>query len=174
MNIYNTSFPLRRVKAAKSKSNKPWISGGLLTSIRKKNKLYKKFLSIPTSSDENMYKKYKNKLNHLLRSAKRLYYEERFESTKTNIKTTWKTLNEIINKKPRKKSLPSVFIANNQNIVNPLNIANRFCDYFTNIGPNLANNIPASSQIPSSYLTGNFCKLIVFSTSSPIRNYRNN
>ena len=33
--------------------------------------------------------------NHLLRSAKRLYYEERLESTKTNIKTTWKTLNEI-------------------------------------------------------------------------------
>jgi hypothetical protein len=47
MNIYNTSFPLRRVKAAKFKSNKPWISGGLLTSIRKKNKLYKKFLSVP-------------------------------------------------------------------------------------------------------------------------------
>ena len=59
MNIYNTSFPSRRVKAAKFKSNKPWISGGLLTSIRKKNKLYKKFLSIPTSSYENLYKKYK-------------------------------------------------------------------------------------------------------------------
>ena len=162
MNIYNTSFPLRRVKAAKFKSNKPWISGGLLTSIRKKNKLYKKFLNVPTSSYENMYKKYKNKLNHLLRSAKRLYYEERLESTKTNIKTTWKILNEIINKKTRKNSLPSVFIANNQNIDNPLNIANRFCDYFTNIGPNLANNIPASSQISSSYLTGNFVNSLFF------------
>ena len=56
-----------------------------------------------------MYKKYKNKLNHLLRSAKRRYYEERLESTKINIKTTWKTLNEIIKKKTkknRKKSLP--------------------------------------------------------------------
>ncbi len=121
-----------------------------------------------------MYKKYKNKLNHLLCSAKRLYYEERLESTKTNIKTTWKILNEIINKKTRKKSLPSVFIANNQNIDNPLNIANRFCDYFTNIGPNLANNIPASSQISSSYLTGNFVNSLFFSTSSPIRNHRNN
>ena len=158
MNIYNTSSFEKKFK-----SNKPWISGGLLTSIRKKNKLYKKFLSVPTSSYENMYKKYKNKLNHLiLRSAKRRYYEERLESTKTNIKTTWKTLNEIINKKTRKKSLPSVFIANNQNIVNPLNIANRFCDYFTNIGPNLANKIPASSQIPSSYLTGNFVNSLFF------------
>ncbi len=43
-----------------------------------------------------------------------------------------------------------------------MNIANRFCDYFTNIGPNLANNIPASSQISSSYLTGNFVNSLFF------------
>ena len=55
-----------------------------------------------------------------------------------------------------------MFIANNQNIVNPLNIANRFCDYFSNIGPNLVNNIPASSQIRSSYLTGNFVTSLFF------------
>ena len=61
MHIYNTSFPVKRIKAARF--NKPWLSSGILKSIRKKNKLYKKFLSFPTPSNEDRYKKYKNRTN---------------------------------------------------------------------------------------------------------------
>ena len=39
----------------------PWLSQGLSKSIRRKNKLYKKFMK-PTLENENLYKKYKNKL----------------------------------------------------------------------------------------------------------------
>ena len=37
-------------------------------------------------------------------------------------------------------------------ITNPMNIANAFSDYFINIGPTLANNIPKSTKSPADYL----------------------
>ena len=46
-------------------------------------------------------------------------------------------LNEIICKKKAKVIQTSAFKADNLEISDPEEIANRFCDYFTNIGPNL-------------------------------------
>ena len=51
---------------------------------------------------------------------------------------------------------PSNFTVDNQNISDPVEIANNFCDYFTNIGPNLAKTIPRTSNSYKSFLTGNF------------------
>ena len=51
----------------------------------------------------------------------------------------------------------SVFTYDNQDITDPTVIANRFCRYFSNIGPNLTKNIPVSqSTSPESYLTKQF------------------
>ena len=41
-------------------------------------------------------------------------------------------------------------------IFNPTHIANRFCEYFTNIGPDLAKSIPASDKSHRSFLDGSF------------------
>ena len=43
---------------------------------------------------QSIYKSYKNKLNHSLRTAKRLYYEKKLNNvqsnTRANTRTTWK------------------------------------------------------------------------------------
>jgi len=41
----------------------------------------------------SLYKTYKNKVNHTLRLAKRLYYEEKLQDVKSNTRATWKILN---------------------------------------------------------------------------------
>ncbi len=56
----------------------PWISKGILVSVRKKNRLYKMFIKRPTARREQQYKAYKNKLNYLIRIAKRTYYDDEF------------------------------------------------------------------------------------------------
>ena len=91
-----------------------------------------------------------------MRYAKRIYYEKKLDHAKSNIKNTWKILNEVINRRKRANKLPSAFIFDNQEISNPVEIANRFCDYFTNIGPNLAKKIPAATTSYHCSLTGNF------------------
>ena len=68
--IYDNCFPFKKIKLSERCLNKPWISLGLLKSIKKKNKLYKQYLSNPSNHSEVHYKRYKNKLNHSLRVAK--------------------------------------------------------------------------------------------------------
>ena len=107
--------------------------------------MYKKFLKSPSPLKESSYKRYKNKLNHYLRLAKRSYYEVKLKTLKNNIKGTWNILNQIINRTKRPNKLPSTFVdSNEQDISDPCLIANQFCNFFTDRAPSLANKIPTS------------------------------
>ena len=81
-------------------------------------------------------------MNHLIRIAKRTYYDSKLEDAKNDLRTTWKLLNEAINKRKNNPSLPSSFKSDGKTITDPMDIADRFCKYVTNIGPNLASAIP--------------------------------
>lgn len=154
------------------KLNAPWMTQGLLRSIRKKNRLYKKLINSPSLSRESRYKTYKNKLTHLIRNAKRSYYDSKFESAKSDLKQTWKLLNEVINKRTNKPSLPSTFISDGISITEPLEIAERFCKYFTNIGPSLANKIPSVNSSFGSFLSDNDnAPIILHPTNMNLRIY---
>ena len=63
------------------------------------------------------------------------------EKQKTNVKETWKILNNAIKKPYNKPTYPEYFIKNNKRISNKKDIANGFNNFFTNVGPNLAKNI---------------------------------
>ena len=65
----------------------------------------------------SLYKTYKNKLNHTLHLAKRLYCEKKLQDVKSNTHATWKILNEVLNR--TFKSLPqanTVFRSDNLEI----------------------------------------------------------
>ena len=94
--------------------------------------------------------------------AKRLYYGKKIEEAKSNIKSTWRILNEVLNNKSKKQNLPSLFRSGNEELSDPVKIAEQFCKYFTNIGPSLASNIPASEKLYRSYLYGNFVNSLFF------------
>ena len=46
--VYNSYFPLKMQTVQRGTLNKPWLSKGLLKSISKKNKLYKRYLRNPS------------------------------------------------------------------------------------------------------------------------------
>jgi hypothetical protein len=80
---------------------------------------------------------------------------------------TWKTLNEIMNRNKVKKELPEEFVGNNPSelIKDPLNIANKFNEYFVNVGPELAKKITENDgqKTFEQYLTSNLYKDIACS-----------
>ena len=135
----------------------PWITKGILTSAGQKNRLYKKFMKSHHPIHEAQYKTYKNKLNHIIRLAKHSYFDKKFLNAKNDLKETWKLIYEVINNRKRKPSLPSSFILHPDSrvITDPLEIANSFCSYFTNIGQNLASKIPLTNLSFQSFLAGN-------------------
>lgn len=68
--LYDECFPLVQKKNCKRKRH-PWISNGILTSIKTKNKLLKISLKQPSDVNKSNYRSYRNKLNHVVRIAKK-------------------------------------------------------------------------------------------------------
>ena len=81
-----------------------------------------------------------------------MYYERRLAHCKSNNKATWKIVYEIIGKKKTNAMQKSVFKADGLEISYPTEIANRFCEYFTNIGINQAKQIQHSSVSHKEFL----------------------
>ena len=131
-----------------------------MKSIKQKNKLYKKFLQTRNPVLEKKYKSYKNTLTHSIRTAKRLYFDNKLTANKSNLKETWKMLNSIINKNTVKSKLNTIFNLDGKEISDPSEIANKFCDYFTNLGPSLARKIPITATSATSFLSGDFVDAI--------------
>jgi len=52
--------------------NKPWLTKGIITSIAKKNPLYRKQLTTNNPNIIRQYKTYRNKLTHLKKSPNKL------------------------------------------------------------------------------------------------------
>ena len=103
------------VKFNKYKHKKStWITQGLLTSIRHRDKLYKQIkLSNPESSKYAILlvnlKTYNSIFFKGLRKAKQIYYDKCFHNFKFDIKNTWKTINEILSRNKTNKSFPKYF-----------------------------------------------------------------
>ena len=152
---FEDCFPLIISKNSSRKPKMPWITKGLLVSLRKKNKLYKKYMGNPTLQRELHYKRYKSKLNHLIRNAKKTYYDNKFDRAKGDLKETWRLINEVISTKSKQSSLPSSFKSNGIAINDPFEIANGFCRYFTNIGSSLANRILPTNCVFQDFLGPN-------------------
>ena len=98
LKLYDKHFPKRKI-TEKYNNRKPWLSEGLKQSIRNKNKLYIHMLKMRTASNEIKYKRYRNKLTHVLKCAERKYYADILEKNRSNLKQTWVILKSIINKK---------------------------------------------------------------------------
>ena len=54
------------------------------------------------------------------------------------MKQTWKIINNLIVKTKKNDKLPLQFIDNGDTLTNPNDIANRFNNYFINVGPTLS------------------------------------
>lgn len=64
---YDSCFPLKRSnRKTKIFLEKPWILYALQKSIRKKNKLYKRFLNKPTLNNNTKCKSYKEQIDTVI------------------------------------------------------------------------------------------------------------
>ena len=73
------------------------------------------------------------KANNLNRKMKREYFSNKLESCEGNIKETWKTVNQLINK--RSKTTNILSIKEDEKVIsNPLDIAETMNHFFYNIG----------------------------------------
>ena len=88
LDIYNTCFPIEVITFKNKRKDKPWFTNDIRKMCKKKNRLYKLYLKNPTIYRKNVYKKCRNKVNNMIKSAKRVYYTNQFQNSKGNMKKT--------------------------------------------------------------------------------------
>lgn len=125
----------------------PWMTSGLLESIRKKDNLYRKTKRQPFNSNlARRYKMYCSLLNRLLKQAKKRYYENEFVKNKNNPKQQWNLLNAFLST-TKNNAAVSKITHNGMNLNQPIHIANAFSDYFSSSYTQTCQNINVRHNI---------------------------
>jgi len=135
--FHNECFPLVTTKIKTRNIYKPWLTSSILNSVRKKNNMYKNYIKSHSPILKNKYVKYKNKLVTIIREAEKSYYANKLAEVKDNLSKTWKVMNEMCGRNSVQKQITKIRV-NDETIDDPKQIANKFKEYFTNIGPSLA------------------------------------
>lgn len=144
------NFATKKIKLNnKCRKRNPWITQGLMRSAAVKQSLYKKSLSnLGDVNIQNSYKKYRNKLSELIKTAKQNYYKNEIEKNKFCNKTLWKTINSYTNKKTTTSSIKKIKYEDNI-IEDQKMIANKFNTYYSEVGKEMAKKIvkPSTSVL---------------------------
>ena len=162
---YDKNIPLVKINPGRNQSINPWITKGILNSIKNRNSLYKLYLRKPSVQNHDKYKQYRNKLTKIIRKSKTMYYTKELENAEGDINSTWKVINKIINKGKSKDKIDSITV-NNHELKNPSDIADAFNSFFTSVGPDLAAKINCGDIHFSRFLSRPLSKTILFDTTT--------
>ena len=150
----NLCFPIKKCKKLYH-NKKPWLTSAFKQSIKTENKLYISRNKVDdTEKKVAFYKNYRNKLNHLLRSAERKYYHDLLIQHKSNMKKCWNVIKIVINTR-KHRQFCTKFFSNGETLEDGKLIANEFNDFFVKVGSSLAKTIPLSPKNLTDYMMQN-------------------
>lgn len=142
----------------RNNKNNPWITQGLINSIKTNECLYKSwkksFTKKSPKGNRALYEKYsifRKNLRKLIKSAKAKFYCKKISENKGNPKKTWQILNQLRGK--TQTPINPQFVIDNETITDRRIIANEFNKYFNSIASNMNENLSATNDgIPLSPL----------------------
>jgi len=165
VNTFNTHLKSCTTKIKLKKKEiklTPWITHGIMRSIRKRDNLKKRILRTLQPSDNQIshFKTYRNVLTKCIKTAKYNYYKQKINNSGNNYKNIWNCINEVSGYRQRKYNKIQCLKINNQNISDPSEIAEQFNDHFINIGIEMAKKIvnltTTSDSMPRNHINSIF------------------
>jgi hypothetical protein len=84
--------------------------------------------------------------NKLKKHCKQTHYSNELFKHKNDLRNTWKIFNTIIGKTNNKSGISDSFNVGNNITTEPKTIANKFCQYFSEIGMKFASKIPPPNK----------------------------
>ena len=156
--VINKHMPLKKLTKRDLKQKlKPWITKGILISMKRRDKLYKKYINCKNILFKNVYfenyKQLRNMIVNLCRNSKRVYFNQFFTENANNIRNTWKGIKSIINIKSTENSEPITLIDNKEILSDPKRVANSFNTYFSTIAGDLQEKMHYTNHDFHHYLT---------------------
>ena len=171
--ILDKHAPLKRANKKELKiQQKPWITGGILCSIKKRDIIFRQFRKCQSPNRKNAlnnkYKLYRNQIVSLIKTSKRIHMQNFFNATLKNTRKVWQGIRDIINVKNRSNFSPSHIVLNGISYTDPKSIANRFNEFFSTIGNKTQDKVYSNHVDFHSYLTNPSADSIFLTPTSPI------
>ena len=145
--LLDTYAPLKRLLS------KPWIAHGIMTSIKNKDKIYKKLLKSrhPQQKERlcNEFKRYRNSINIISRNSKTYHYQNFSQEHKQNMLKTWESIKSIININTTENKFINCFNVGNIKETDPFVLNNSFNKFFTTIAKKKTNIVHTSKNYKS-------------------------
>ena len=129
---YASCFPFKKI-AKRYYHNKPWLTADSKESIKIKNKLYVKRFKGGNTEDKCEQYIYRNKLNHIMRTAERKHYLDLLIEHKSNLKKSWQILKRVINKR-KYTPVCTKFQTNGKVVSDGHEISNKFNRFLSMLG----------------------------------------
>ena len=152
-------------KSRRNVHTNPWITGGIVASVQKKEIYYKQWKK-STNKEKILgdvvlytrYKDYRRKLKYIIRTAKRSYYFRRFSKVNGNLKKTWSLINELRGKS--KSNIKSSFIIDGNLVKDKREISNGFNMFFSSVAKKLNSKLNSSKLLNETYSSSEFQKFL--------------
>ena len=153
LHILNKHFSLEILtKKEIELESKPWITKGILTSSKIKNRTFKLFKKTGKQEDYQKFKTYRNLINKLKRRSMILYYKNYFQEHMNNAKKSWTGINTILHRNSKTR-MSDIFLNSNGNLfTDQKTVSKMFNNYYINVAGNLESKIPKPKTKFQDYL----------------------
>ena len=135
--------PLRQIRV--SEKYCPWINSDLKILIRTRDRLKRSSVKHKSEHLMNSYKQYRNQANALNKKLTKQYFSDKINKNKGNMKDSWQTINQLLNKRSQSTNIVSLK-ESNQTIFDKQRISNKMNEHFCSIGERLAADIVHTSN----------------------------
>ena len=138
MEIYNSSFPIKRKKIKSNLINAPWVTPELKKCIKKKYRLFN--LLKRGLIQKRQFNVYKNALIWMTNKIRRKYLYDKFEACKGDSKKTWSGINQLLGR--GKQTTIDRIITDDGCIVEGPSIATHFNNFCTRVVLLITQDLP--------------------------------
>ena len=132
----------------------PWITTGILRSLKQQKQLFREMLTTNTDVSTFRYKSYRNNLQKIIRNNKQNYLHNKCVEYKNNGRKLWQLINRVIGKETNKLNSIESLRIDNLISYDGEKITNTFNEFFASVGPNLAKKQECSAHDLNAYLQG--------------------
>ena len=141
--ILEKHAPMRNRRVSEKFS--PWLTKEFKLMCKSRDRLKK--LAVSSKSDLLMqaYRQLRNRVNKLNENLKREFFTNKIASYDGDLKNTWKTINQVLNKKTKTTHISSLEVEG-KTVSGAMAIAESMNNFFCDIGENLSDKIPEASN----------------------------
>ncbi|KAK3085363.1 hypothetical protein FSP39_002164 [Pinctada imbricata] len=137
--------PIKEIRL--KQRTEPWITSDILEHIQLRDKLLYQFKKSRTEEDYSLYRKARNQVQYMCKSAKSNYFNDQVEENRNNPKNLWNQFKKLGYQQTSKSDINVVLEINDENCHDAHTIANHFNSFFTTIAAKLVEKLPSGKGL---------------------------